>query len=794
VHPRSRIRCAAALVATALTVATGLVLTSAPAQAAAITVSADYTATAGTLDKNQLLNASQGGYLTMRDLHWLPEQAPELARLGLREVRIDHVFDDAFYGVVTAPGTYNFSKLDAQLLPLARAGIRPFISLSYMPAALGPSLFGPPTDNTAWGNAVRALVAHYVGLGYTGWKWEMWNEPDGSFWSGTQAQFDAMYAASATAVRAADPTAQIGGPATTSPTAGFLGSFLDYLAANPSVACDFISWHSYGPNDFTGAATVRSAISSRGLPAKKLYVTEWNQNWVMNSGPGALSDTNADASYAARRLYTAIAEPGLTGVYFFSPVEGLTPTADFNGDLGLITVDGHRKAVGNVFDAVNRMGGTRLTTTVGGAADTSTYGLVTADTASRKVSVLLWNDASAASTVSLSLSNLPYAAAGSNISVSQSPIDATHGNYWADYAAGITNQRPAPNEDLRPASRSVVAPAASFSQSISLGAHAVTLVELTPTTESTGAKTVHAEPAVTDLARGRTVTAGSTYTNTAVGWSPAAATDGRRHSFAGADSGNPAMGWTSADHTSATATEWVQTDLGSSKSLDTVTLWPRDDQAGDGRNFPADFSIAGSTDGSTWTTLTTKTGYGAGAAVSGPQTFPVTAGSYRYVRVTATKLGLPVTEGGVATYRFQLAELEVSRIGVTNPGFESGSLGGWTNTGGASVTASGVRSGGYAATFTGAGKGVNVTVTGLSPNTTYTFGGYLRSGASGDLIYLGAKSYGGAETSVPVGTTWYSPAWVTFTTGATNTSANLYAFKNGGTAQAWFDDFVLVAG
>jgi hypothetical protein len=82
----------------------------------------------------------------------------------------------------------------------------------------------------------------------------------------------------------------------------------------------------------------------------------------------------------------------------------------------------------------------------------------------------------------------------------------------------------------------------------------------------------------------------------------------------------------------------------------------------------------------------------------------------------------------------------------------------------------------------------------MASHATGMGGGYLRSGASGDLIYLGAKSYGGAETSVPVGATWYSPAWVTFTTGATNTSANLYAFRNSGTAQAWFDDLVLVAG
>ncbi len=112
----------------------------------------------------------------------------------------------------------------------------------------------------------------------------------------------------------------------------------------------------------------------------------------------------------------------------------------------------------------------------------------------------------------------------------------------------------------------------------------------------------------------------------------------------------------------------------------------------------------------------------------------------------------------------------------------------------ASVESTVVYSGTDAVTVTGKNNGVQYTATGLSPNTTYTFGGYLRSAAVGDPVYLGVKGYGGTEVSVPIGSTQWTPVWITFTTGASSTSATVYMYKNSGTAQAWGDDFTLQPG
>ena len=52
--------------------------------------------------------------------------------------------------------------------------------------------------------------------------------------------------------------------------------------------------------------------------------------------------------------------PSLGGAYYFSPMEGWKPTAGFYGDLGMLTANGHRKAVANVFEMYSKLGPERL--------------------------------------------------------------------------------------------------------------------------------------------------------------------------------------------------------------------------------------------------------------------------------------------------------------------------------------------------------------------------------------------------------------------------------------------------
>ena len=107
---------------------------------------------------------------------------------------------------------------------------------------------------------------------------------------------------------------------------------------------------------------------------------------------------------------------------------------------------------------------------------------------------------------------------------------------------------------------------------------------------------------------------------------------------------------------------------------------------------------------------------------------------------------------------------------LTNPGFESGDLSGWTcDAGTAAVLTSPVRSGSHSLTGTPSGSATaqcTQTVS-VQPNTAYTFSGYVE----GSYVYIGLT--GGTSTWTPSATSWQQLS-VSFTTGATQTSVQVY--------------------
>jgi xylan 1,4-beta-xylosidase len=112
----------------------------------------------------------------------------------------------------------------------------------------------PPNDLVKWSGLVEAwarhLVERYGDDTVSGWLWEVWNEPDGNYWTGTSSQYCAMYDASARAVKRVLPGARIGGPHTCGPygrdKAGpFLREFLTHVVETGS-PIDFLAFHAKG--------------------------------------------------------------------------------------------------------------------------------------------------------------------------------------------------------------------------------------------------------------------------------------------------------------------------------------------------------------------------------------------------------------------------------------------------------------------------------------------------------------------------------------------------------------------
>lgn len=142
---------------------------------------------------------------------------------------------------------------------------------------------------------------------------------------------------------------------------------------------------------------------------------------------------------------------------------------------------------------------------------------------------------------------------------------------------------------------------------------------------------------------------------------------------------------------------------------------------------------------------------------------------------------------------------------VVNAGFDR-DLSGWNKTDAMNavkytVTASPIgtgnketRTGWSSAQLGGGVDGLEQTITGLQPNTTYIASGWARV-PSGETAVLGIKDYGGGDTSVPFAVS--SPNWsnktITFTTGSSNTSVTMYMKKtSSGSGVLYVDDAGLI--
>lgn len=168
---------------------------------------------------------------------------------------------------------YDWTITDRIFDTYLKAGAKPFVEIGFMPQALStkPEPYKPtwvpgarneqysigwsypPKDFEKWGELVYQWVRHtvqkYGRAEVETWYWEVWNEPDISYWHGTPEEYDKLYDYAAAGVKKALPTARVGGPATTSPrnarAAEYLRQFLAHVAANKT-PLDFITYHAKG--------------------------------------------------------------------------------------------------------------------------------------------------------------------------------------------------------------------------------------------------------------------------------------------------------------------------------------------------------------------------------------------------------------------------------------------------------------------------------------------------------------------------------------------------------------------
>lgn len=255
-----------------------------------------------------------------------------MQKINPQYVRLDHIFDDDYYGVVKGSGnnlSLDWSKLDQVVNSILQMGAKPFFSLGYMPSSLAASKIDIPYDWNQWQWLVGQCIQHYSGANAKGIDqiyYEVWNEPDlesfGKWHYSSSKNYLTLYRYAALAAANArqngnTKTFYFGGPAITAAYENWIHALVEYAQQN-DLPLDFVSWHRYSYDD---SLFLRDVISLRNWLANKgqfrLVISEFGPDSDKSSIYFS-STSGAHAISVTRQLL----ESGLDWLYAFEIKDG----------------------------------------------------------------------------------------------------------------------------------------------------------------------------------------------------------------------------------------------------------------------------------------------------------------------------------------------------------------------------------------------------------------------------------------------------------------------------------------
>jgi xylan 1,4-beta-xylosidase len=390
---------------------------------------------------------------------------------------------------------YDWSINDKIFDAYLERGVKPYVEIGFMPEALTthpqnyphnppvdkmvPVADGqsyPPKDYAKWVELVYQWTKHcvekYGADEVNKWYWEVWNEPNISYWHGSHADYFKLYDYAVDGVRRALPTARVGGPETAGGPGGkFLGEFLEHCAHGTNYVTgkigsplDFISFHAKGSPSFTNDH-VRMGMSNQLRNMNDAFAVvasfpEYKQTPIVigESDPeGCAACTGPQDGYRNGTMYSSYTaasfpramelsekrgvnlEGALTWAFEF---EDQPPFAGFRQ----LASDGLDLPVLNVFRMFAKMSGQKLAVESSAGFDADTIrakgvrsnpdvsALASLD--KNKLAVLVWHyhdddvpgpDAA----VDLQLSGIPFANGAAKLT--QYRIDADHSNSYVTW-------------------------------------------------------------------------------------------------------------------------------------------------------------------------------------------------------------------------------------------------------------------------------------------------------------------------------------------------------------------------
>jgi xylan 1,4-beta-xylosidase len=457
----------------------------------------------------------RNGKALLRDLHDLSPvpvyiRAHHLLTSGDGKAELKFSSTNVYREDASGKPIYDFTILDGIFDEYKAAGVRPMVEFGFMPKDLAADLpdrkvpyqvhypqstisgasNNPPKDYKKWGELIRVVTAHLVERygrdTVSQWYFEVWNEPDINYWHSTAEDYWKLYDYAAANVKAALPTARVGGPATTSPSNqkayNYLKGFLDHVQSGKSLAdgkaipLDFISFHAKGrPTIIDTRVTmgIKHELddADRGFFLISQYPKYRNLPIIISEadpeGCAACSSrVNPANNYRNGTLYPAYTATAFKALFDLQDKHKVNLISmlswsfefedkDYFEGFRSLSTNGISKPVLNLFRMLGLMSGTRVATRSDESVPLDTLlstgvrdkadidAMATVD--DHKAAVLLWNyhdaDKSAAATpTTVELTGLP--ASATRVLVEHFRIDDTHSNAYTVWKAMGSPQQP----------------------------------------------------------------------------------------------------------------------------------------------------------------------------------------------------------------------------------------------------------------------------------------------------------------------------------------------------------------
>jgi hypothetical protein len=408
----------------------------------------------------------------------------KLGRTGkvMQAVPIKAGGTDATHPTLGHSGSYSYDwrPVDHQLAYYARVGMDLYLNFDACPQIFGGSVapFTPTQcadvnhlpaasdystavpNNFAGYATVAADLYYYITVTkatpvrFAGFG----NEPDGgtSFWAGTQTQFFDLYKATANAIVAVDPSANVGGPEVGAVSASsWVQPFIQYCAAN-SVPLKHISYHHYnGDPNWIGQFKARIAqwVALYSLPnTPDLIIGEASIHsylvpgtvWPWREPPFNFGLNDWNASYTAMMLIAA--QRSSVKAYIHTNC-GPTELGDGGwGSMGFVSkTNHHRWPIANVYDIWKKLGTDVMDVSQSSSLDLEggVFLQASKDPGSGRTTILLVNHKYRMDRTTKVRLTIPSRIAG--YTITRYLVDTTHSNKFDTPAAsGALETVPAP--------------------------------------------------------------------------------------------------------------------------------------------------------------------------------------------------------------------------------------------------------------------------------------------------------------------------------------------------------------